>query len=96
MKNLLKILKYARPYWGYLIIAGISLLLVTGINLVAPMLIRSLVAILNNSAYGPENPLLSGIKTLALLLAIAYLARAVLPSSTATWRTWPPGTWWPT
>ena len=57
MKNLLKILKYARPYWGYLIIAGISLLLVTGINLVAPMLIRSLVAILNNSPYGPENPI---------------------------------------
>ena len=50
MKNLLKILKYARPYWGYLIIAGISLLLVTGINLVAPMLIRSLVANHNNSA----------------------------------------------
>ncbi len=79
MKNLLKILKYARPYWGYLIIAGISLLLVTAINLVAPMLIRSLVALLNNSPYRPgEIPnLLSQIKTLALLLGLAYLARTV-------------------
>lgn len=79
MKNLLKILKYARPYWGYLLIAGVSLLLVTAINLVAPMLIRSLVALLNNSTYGPEEipTLLSRIKTLALLLGLAYLARTV-------------------
>jgi len=79
LKNLLKILKYARPYWVYLIIAGISLLLVTGINLVTPMLIRKLVAILNNNAYGHEEipDLLSVIKTLALLLGVAYLARAV-------------------
>jgi ABC-type multidrug transport system fused ATPase/permease subunit len=79
LKNLLKILKYARPYWGYLLIAGVSLLLVTAINLVAPMLIRSLVALLNNSTYGPEEipTLLSRIKTLALLLGLAYLARTV-------------------
>lgn len=75
MKNIIRIIRYARPYWRYLIIAGLSLLAVTGLNLVTPMLIRNLIAILNTEEGTPS--LLSSIKYLAFLLFIAYLARAV-------------------
>jgi ATP-binding cassette subfamily B protein len=49
MKNLARLVKYARPYWGLLIISGLSLLAITGLNLLGPWLIKDLVAILTNT-----------------------------------------------
>ncbi len=51
MKNLFRLVKYARPYWGVLVISGISLLLITGLNLLAPWLIKELVGILTGNFY---------------------------------------------
>src|SRR5450756_628138 len=49
MKNLVRLVKFARPYWGLLIISGLSLLAITGLNLLGPWLIKDLVAILTTT-----------------------------------------------
>ena len=36
MKNILRLIKYAKPYWNLLIISGISLIAITLLNLIGP------------------------------------------------------------
>jgi ATP-binding cassette subfamily B protein len=74
MKNLIRLIKYARPYWGYLIISGLSLLGITALNLLTPWLIKDLTAILTSDFNG--NSMVS-IKKIAIILTVAYAARAV-------------------
>jgi ATP-binding cassette subfamily B protein/subfamily B ATP-binding cassette protein MsbA len=49
MTYLLRLVRHARPYWGLLVVSGLSLLALTGLNLLAPWLIKDLVAILADS-----------------------------------------------
>ena len=67
MKNIIRLLKYARKYWPMLIIAMISLLVVTGLNLVSPLVIRQVIAALTNGR-SMEYQLMDTIKRLAILL----------------------------
>ena len=48
MKHLIRLVRYARPYWSLLAISGFSLLVITGLNLLGPWLIRDLVALLTD------------------------------------------------
>ena len=44
MKLLIRVLRYAKPYRKYLLIAALSALLMTGLNLLAPALLRDFIA----------------------------------------------------
>ncbi|HHU64182.1 MAG TPA: ABC transporter ATP-binding protein [Clostridiales bacterium] len=75
MKNILRLLKFSKKYWPILIIATVSLFIVTGLNLVSPLVVRRVIAVLTGgSARSPQ--LMDTIKRSAVLLAIIYLARA--------------------
>lgn len=39
-----RLMRLARPYWSYLLITGLAILALTGIDLIAPQLIRSMLA----------------------------------------------------
>ncbi|MCX7708806.1 MAG: ABC transporter ATP-binding protein/permease [Clostridia bacterium] len=74
MKNLIRLIKYARPYWGLLIISGISLLAITALNLVSPLLIKELIAIITNNLNATS---MQRIWNLAIILTATYIARGV-------------------
>jgi len=74
MKNLLRLLKYARPYWHLMFITMLSLVGITAMNLIAPWIVKSLTATLLDENL-PER--MQVIKKLALVLMIIYVFRAV-------------------
>ncbi len=74
LKNFIRILKQARPYWKYLIITGISLIIITALNLVTPWKVRELIDVLSQEDTGNK---ISTIRNISVILFIAYVARAV-------------------
>lgn len=74
MKNYLRILKQARPYWKYLIITGISLLAITALNLITPLKVRELIDVLTQ---GENSNRMSTIRGISFILVAAYIARAI-------------------
>ncbi len=74
MKNLIRLLRHGKPYWGLLYLTAFSLLAVTGLNLLGPWLIRSLIDILTDTEVQPS---LYAIRNIALTLALIYLLRAI-------------------
>jgi len=75
MKYLIKLVKIARPYWKYLIIAGISNLTITGINLLGPWLARQLINIITNLNQYPDAK--RYIIRLSIILIASYIARII-------------------
>lgn len=75
MEYLIKLVKIARPYWKYLIIAGISTLAITGVNLLGPWLIRQLVDIITNIGQYPDAR--KNIINLTILITFSYIARII-------------------
>lgn len=71
MRYLLKLIKIAKPYWGYLIISAISLLILTGLNLIGPWLIRSLIGIITNISQYPNARV--DIIRISLILVLSYI-----------------------
>lgn len=72
MKYLIRLVKIAKPYWGYLIISVISLLAITGLNLLGPWLIRNLIGVITNINKYPNAQ--EYIIKISLLLIISYIA----------------------
>lgn len=72
MKNVLRLVKYARPYWHLLAISAFSVIAITVLNLIGPQLISDLIDILSGS-FGEES--MASIRNLALILAATYLLR---------------------
>ena len=70
------ILTYARGYWLTLVVAAVSMLLLVGVQLIVPWVIRLLVAAVTDpgSVQRPED----FIRSLALVILLVLLARAVL------------------
>lgn len=75
MKTLIKLYKEARKYWKYIAFSTVSLLIITGANLMAPGLMQRLVGILETGAGNPN--LLTDIIRLAICLAVVYLVQSV-------------------
>lgn len=73
MKNIFRLFKIAQPYWWLLVLSGVSTLILTGLSLIAPWLIKELISILTTNK-NMINPMPEIIK-LALLLTVAYAAR---------------------
>ncbi len=72
MKNLIRIIKYARKYWGYLIAAMISLVVLTATQLYTPWAVRSLVSLVTNK----DPDLAVKALILASVLCALYLLQA--------------------
>ncbi len=72
MKNILRLVKYARPYWHMLAISAFSTIAITVLNLVGPQLITDLIDILSGSF---DEGSMAAIRNLALILAGTYLLR---------------------
>ena len=76
MKPLLFVLQYAKKYVWPLVAAMVSMLLLVGVQLLAPWIIKTMVGTITDSGITPE-----AMRTMARLAALAlavYLARAVL------------------
>ncbi len=74
LKNFIRILKHAKPYWKYLIITGISLLVITALNLVTPWKVRELIDVLSDEQISGK---ITIIRNISIILVGAYMARAV-------------------
>jgi ATP-binding cassette subfamily B protein len=70
------IFTYARVYWLTLVVAAVSMLLLVGVQLIVPWVIRLLVAAVTDpaSVQQPED----FIRSLALVILLVLLARAIL------------------
>lgn len=75
MGYLIRLVKQARPYWKYLVIAAVSMLAVTGLNLIGPALISRLVGVVTNLNQYPDARKI--ILNLALLLLASYACRTL-------------------
>jgi len=71
LRYIVKLIKIAKPYWGYLLLSVISLLAITGLNLLGPWLVRSLIAIITNikNYSNPQKDILR----ISLLLIASYI-----------------------
>ncbi|MGE5612831.1 MAG: ABC transporter ATP-binding protein [Bacillota bacterium] len=74
MKNLKRLVKYARPYWGLLVISGSSILAITLLNLASPWLITRLVETLSG---GFTEAYMGTVRDIALLLAGTYILKVL-------------------
>lgn len=72
MKLYRRMLRSAAPFAGYLLIAGLSTVMITGLNLVAPWLVRDLTNILTSEM---DESSMQAIGRLALILGLTYLLR---------------------
>ncbi len=72
VKQLIRLIKYAKRYWGYLILAGISLIAITALNLVSPWLIKELVNLLTDKM---DSGTMLSIRNMAIILGITYVVR---------------------
>lgn len=72
MKNVLRLIKFAKPYWLLLAVSGISILAITVLNLIGPWLIRDLMNILTDNF---SEASMGAIRNIALILAGTYLLK---------------------
>lgn len=76
MRNFRFLLKYARKYAGPLALTVASMFLLVGVQLVAPWIVRNMIAIVTDPSAGPEA--MRSVARLALLALAAYVVRAGL------------------
>lgn len=74
MNLFIKLLKLARNHWWRLAVATAALLSVTGINLISPLVVRELLAVIRNEGISSAIAM-SRIARLGMLLAFVYLLR---------------------
>jgi ABC-type multidrug transport system fused ATPase/permease subunit len=90
MKYIIRLLKYAKPYRWLIAVSTISLLVITGLNLIVPWLVKNLIAILENQNLGYAD--LTDISNMAIILGIAYIVKILFRfcsnyfSHSAAWR----------
>ena len=73
MKILRRLWREARRYSIYFILAVVAMLIITGLNLVAPLIIKEILALLRTSGSRTAN--IAAIERLSLLLILVYLVR---------------------
>ena len=76
MKPLKFVLQYAKKYASPLVAAMVSMLLLVGVQLLAPWIIKTMVGTITDSGLSPES--LRKMSYLAVLALAVYLARTVL------------------
>lgn len=89
MKHIIRLFKLAQPWAKYLIIATIALFLIAAINLLAPLVTKTILAIMESGNYQGA---VTDIIRLALFLLLCYALRAFFQflsnyfSHVASWR----------
>lgn len=79
MNILIKIYKSARQYWRYIVVCAFIMLVLTGLNLVVPRMTSNMVRILENFSDAKDiNEEMSKIITIAIILLVVFLVRAVM------------------
>ena len=76
MKPLVFVLQYAKRHVWPLVATVVSMLLLVGVQLLAPWIIKTMVGTITDSGVGPEA--MNTISRLAILALVVYLARTVL------------------
>lgn len=76
MKSLKFVFKYTPRYFGPLALTVVSMLLLVGVQLLTPWIVKTMVATVTDPTAGPEA--MDSIARLALLALAAYVARAGL------------------
>ncbi len=74
LREALRLVRYAKPYRKYVIVAGVCLAGVIGLNLVGPWIIRQLIAVVTEGT-GERAERLRTINMLALAVVITYALR---------------------
>jgi len=74
MKNILRLVKYAKPYWHLLVISAVSTIAITLLNLIGPRLITNLISILTD---GLDEESLNIVRNIALVLTATYVLRVL-------------------
>lgn len=72
MKSLIRLLKYTKQDWPYFVIATVSILAITALNLWIPLIIKQILSLISGGQ-GPET--LAAIGRSGMLLLAAYLGR---------------------
>jgi len=72
MKNVLRLVRFAKPYWFLLTVSGVSILAITALNLYGPWMIRDLMDILTKNFSEASMP---AVRNIALILAGTYILR---------------------
>ncbi|NLV36062.1 MAG: ABC transporter ATP-binding protein, partial [Clostridiaceae bacterium] len=75
MKNILRLVKYAKPYWGLLVISGISLIAITLLNLIAPWMITNLIELLTSDDFGAAS--MGAITEISIIIGATYILKIV-------------------
>ncbi len=76
MKTFLFLYKYAKPYAVPLLVTVVSMVLLVGVQLLAPWIIKQMVAVVTDPDTGSDS--IELITRLAVLALVVYAARAVL------------------
>lgn len=76
MKSLKFVFRFARKYSGVLLITVLSMLLLVGVQLLAPWIVKTMVGIVTGSGVSADS--MTRITRLALLALGAYILRAIL------------------
>jgi len=74
MRKLIRLFKYALPWAPLLIIATISLMIITGVNLLAPEIIRRIISIMESGELAYS---INTIVTLAMFLLASFALRGI-------------------
>jgi ATP-binding cassette subfamily B protein/subfamily B ATP-binding cassette protein MsbA len=89
MKSIIRLLVYAKSYWGLIAISGVALLFITALNLITPWYVRELVSYLTENEI---NISFDNIKKIVIILVSAYILRSIFTylyrylSHVAAWR----------
>lgn len=78
MKGLKFLSQYARNYLGYLLITVVSMVLLVGVQLLAPWLVREMVAAVKNQVVAQQTASTGLVTRLALLTLVVFIVRGGL------------------
>jgi len=76
MKELKVILRYTKPYRWLLLLATLSMILMTVMNMIGPWMIRSLIQTVTDSVNTMEESYMAKVSRLAALAVVVYMVRA--------------------
>lgn len=74
MKKILRLLKYAREYWGWLILSTVCLLATTILSLAGPWVTKEIISALSTDL---KNTTMTFVRNISLVLIAVYILKAV-------------------
>lgn len=82
MRELKTLLRFAKPYRWFLVLATLSMVMVTAMNIIAPWMIRTLIRTITDGVGSPSPRYLSQVRWLALWAVSIYFLRSLFQFGT--------------